>query len=74
MGWMVGNVDVTVVTESPRIGPYREAMRAALAPALGVATADISINGKSNEGMGSIGRGEGLACFAVVSLARVARA
>lgn len=74
LGWVVGNVDVTVVTESPRIGPYREAMRAALAPALGVAAADISIKGKSNEGMGSIGRGEGLACFAIVSLARVARA
>jgi 2-C-methyl-D-erythritol 2,4-cyclodiphosphate synthase len=74
MGWVVGNVDVTVVTESPRIGPYREAMRAALAAALGVAAADISVKGKSNEGMGSIGRGEGLACFAVVSLSRVARA
>ena len=74
LGWIVGNVDVTVVTELPRIGAYREAMRAALAPALGIATSDISIKGKSNEGMGSIGRGEGLACFAVVTLARAAHA
>lgn len=74
LGWKVGNVDVTVVAELPRIGPYRDAMRAALAPALGVAPSDISIKGKSNEGMGSIGRGEGLACFAVAALARVARA
>ena len=74
LGWVVGNVDVTVVTEAPRIGPHREAMRAALAPALGVSDDAISIKGKSNEGMGSIGRGEGLACFAVVALARAARA
>lgn len=74
LGWRVGNVDVTVVTESPRIGPYRDAMRAALASALGAEAGDVSIKGKSNEGMGSIGSGEGLACFAVASLARVASA
>jgi 2-C-methyl-D-erythritol 2,4-cyclodiphosphate synthase len=73
LGWVVGNVDVTVVTEAPRIGPHRDAMRAALAPALGVSDDAISIKGKSNEGMGSIGRGEGLACFAVVALVRAAR-
>lgn len=73
LGWVVGNVDVTVVTEAPRIGPHRDAMRAALAPALGVSDDSISIKGKSNEGMGAIGRGEGLACFAVVALARAAR-
>ncbi|HEY9479864.1 MAG TPA: 2-C-methyl-D-erythritol 2,4-cyclodiphosphate synthase [Gemmatimonadaceae bacterium] len=72
LGWRVGNVDVTVVTEAPRIGPYRDAMRAALAPALAAAVGDISIKGKSNEGMGSIGSGEGLACLAVVALARPA--
>jgi 2-C-methyl-D-erythritol 2,4-cyclodiphosphate synthase len=71
-GWRVGNVDVTVITEAPRIGPHRDAMRAALAKALGTDAAVISIKGKSNEGMGSIGRGEGLACIAVVSLARAA--
>jgi 2-C-methyl-D-erythritol 2,4-cyclodiphosphate synthase len=69
-GWRVGNVDVTVITEAPRIGPHRDAMRAALAPALGVGAESISIKGKSNEGMGSIGRGEGLACMAIASLVR----
>lgn len=69
LGWVVGNVDVTVVAESPRIGPHRDAMRDALAPALGIAIGDISIKGKSNEGMGWIGRGEGIACFAVATLA-----
>jgi 2C-methyl-D-erythritol 2,4-cyclodiphosphate synthase len=44
-------------------------MRAALAPVLGVDVGDISIKGKSNEAMGSIGAGEGLACLAVVALA-----
>jgi 2-C-methyl-D-erythritol 2,4-cyclodiphosphate synthase len=71
LGWVVGNVDVTVVAESPRIGPHRDAMREALAPALGIAIRDINIKGKSNEGMGWLGRGEGIACFAVAMLAPV---
>ncbi len=71
-GWRVGNVDVTVITEAPRIGPHRDAMRAALARALGVDVESVSVKGKSNEGMGSIGNGDGLACLAVVSLARAA--
>ena len=59
-GWRVGNVDVTVIAEQPKIGPHREAMRARLAAALGVDADDVSIKGKTNEGMGWIGRGEGL--------------
>jgi 2-C-methyl-D-erythritol 2,4-cyclodiphosphate synthase len=71
-GWRVTNADVTVVAERPRIGPHREAMRAAMAGALGVGADDVSVKGKTNEGMGFVGRGEGLACVAVVTLARVA--
>lgn len=71
-GWRVGNVDVTVITESPRIGPHRDAMRAVLARALDTSVENIGIKGKSNEGMGSIGSGEGLACLAIVMLARAA--
>jgi 2-C-methyl-D-erythritol 2,4-cyclodiphosphate synthase len=67
-GWHVQQVDVVVVTEQPRIGPHREAMRIALASALEVLPGEISIKGKSNEGMGWIGRGEGLACMAVATL------
>jgi 2-C-methyl-D-erythritol 2,4-cyclodiphosphate synthase len=67
-GWRVQQVDVVVVTEKPRIGPHREAMQKALAVALEVKPAEISIKGKSNEGMGWIGRGEGLACMAVATL------
>lgn len=69
-GWSVSNVDVTVVAESPRIGPHRHAMRQVLASALGIADDAVSVKGKTNEGMGWIGRGEGLGCIAVASLAR----
>lgn len=69
-GWRVGSVDVTVVAETPRIGPYRDAMRTVLSEALEVAVTRISVKGKTNEGMGWIGRGEGLACLAVATLQR----
>ncbi len=70
LGWRVGNADVTVITEAPRVGPHRDAMRAALATVLDADVSRISIKGKSNEQMGSIGSGEGLACLAVVALVR----
>lgn len=70
LGLRVQQVDATVITEQPRIGPYREAMQARLAGALGVASSDVSLKGKTNEGMGWIGRGEGLACIAVATLKR----
>ena len=69
-GYVVVNADVVVVTETPKIGPYREAMRAGLADVLGVTAMDVSVKGKSNERMGWIGRGEGLACLATVTIAR----
>ncbi|HEX2093573.1 MAG TPA: 2-C-methyl-D-erythritol 2,4-cyclodiphosphate synthase [Longimicrobiaceae bacterium] len=59
------NVDVTVVAEAPRIGPYADAMRERLAGVLGISPANVSVKGKSNEGLGWIGRGEGIAVFAV---------
>lgn len=67
-GWRIGNVDVTVVAESPRIGPHADAMRERLATALGVGPDAVSVKGKTNERMGWIGRGEGLACLAVATL------
>lgn len=67
-GWRVGNVDVTVIAERPRIGPHREAIRSVLARVLGCADDAISVKGKTNEGMGWVGRGEGLACMAVATL------
>lgn len=70
LGWRVTNADVSVVTERPRIIDHREAMRGVLAGALGLDTADVSVKGKTNEGMGWIGQGEGLACIAIVTIAR----
>jgi 2-C-methyl-D-erythritol 2,4-cyclodiphosphate synthase len=63
--YQVVNVDVTIVTEAPKIGPHVAAMQERLSQVLGISPDHISIKGKSNEGMGWIGRGEGLACFAV---------
>jgi 2-C-methyl-D-erythritol 2,4-cyclodiphosphate synthase len=71
-GWRANNVDVTLVAETPRIAPYREAMRDALAAALNLARAAVSVKGKTNEGMGWIGRGEGVACIAVATVVPVA--
>lgn len=70
LGFRVGNVDVTVVAEFPRIGPHAAAIRARLATALGVGPDAVSVKGKTNEGMGWIGRGEGVACIAVATLNR----
>ncbi len=67
-GYRPHQVDVTVVAEQPKIAPHRPAMRAALAAALGMAAEDVSIKGKTNEGMGWVGRGEGLACIAVATI------
>ena len=68
-GYEVAQVDVTVIAEAPRLAPHREAMRSALAGVLDVAPTAVSIKGKTNEGMGWIGRGEGIACIAVATLA-----
>jgi 2-C-methyl-D-erythritol 2,4-cyclodiphosphate synthase len=64
-GFRVGNVDVTVVTQRPRLAPHVPAMRERLAAVLGVPSGTVSIKGKTNEGMDAVGRGEGLQVFAV---------
>lgn len=74
VGWLVQNADITVVAERPKIGPHRAAMRACLAAALGIDVAAVSVKGKTNEGMGWIGRAEGLACMAVASLSAIRNA
>jgi len=61
----VVNVDVSVVCEAPRLGPHREHMQRNLSEVL---SAPVSVKASSNEGMGWIGRGEGIACIAVASL------
>ena len=64
-GWRVVNVDATVICEEPRLGPYREQIERTIAE---VTSARVSVKATSNEGMGWIGRGEGIACIAVASV------
>lgn len=70
-GYQVVNVDVTVICEAPKIGPHVAAMRERIAAVLGIGAKHISIKGKTNEGMGWIGRGEGIATIATVLIATV---
>jgi 2-C-methyl-D-erythritol 2,4-cyclodiphosphate synthase len=67
-GHLVGQVDVTVIAELPRLAPHRAEICARLATALGIDSRSVSVKGKTNEGMGWIGRKEGLACIAVATL------
>jgi 2-C-methyl-D-erythritol 2,4-cyclodiphosphate synthase len=67
-GYVVSNVDLTVICERPRIGPYSDEMRRGLAAVLDIAPADVSVKGKSNEQMGWEGKEEGVAVHAVALL------
>ena len=69
VGWHVKQVDVVIVTEKPKIGHFRDQMQHVLARAMAIKPGDVSLKGKTNEGMGWIGSGEGLACMAIVMLA-----
>ena len=64
-GFEPSNIDVVIVTEAPKIGPRSRAMRERLSEVLGIPRAALSVKGKSNEGRGWIGAGEGLAVHAV---------
>ncbi|MEZ4521035.1 MAG: 2-C-methyl-D-erythritol 2,4-cyclodiphosphate synthase [Thermomicrobiales bacterium] len=65
-GAELGNIDVTVIAEQPKIGPRRGEMSATVAAALGIDSSRVSIKATTNEGLGAIGRGEGIAAIAVV--------
>jgi 2-C-methyl-D-erythritol 2,4-cyclodiphosphate synthase len=67
-GWSVQQLDVVVIAETPKIAPHREAMREIIAQVVDVSAADVSIKGKTNEGMGFVGRGEGIACIATATV------
>lgn len=67
-GYVVGNADLSVIAEAPRLAPHIDAMRAVLAQALAVETAAVNVKATTNEGMGHIGRREGIAAHAVVLL------
>lgn len=66
-GWAVGNVDCTVVLEAPKLAPHRAEMARLLGDAVG---APVSVKASRAEGLGAIGRGEGVACWAVALVER----
>jgi len=67
-GFAPVNVDATVICEAPRLGPFRDAMRERLAASLGLGLDAVGVKFTTNEGMGAIGRGEGIAAMAVATL------
>lgn len=69
-GWQLGNVDVVIVTEGPRIGPHRAAMRASIAGLLGTTVEQVNLRGKSVEGLGSLAGGAAVEVHAVCLLER----
>jgi 2-C-methyl-D-erythritol 2,4-cyclodiphosphate synthase len=73
-GWAVLNVDATVICERPRLDPHREAMRERLAQGAGLEPEAVGVKFTTNEGMGFVGRGEGVAALAVASVRSLARA
>ena len=72
-GWRVGNCDVTLAAKRPKVAPRAEEMRARLAEALGVSPAQVNVKATTGEGMGFVGREEGIAAHAVALLVRGAR-
>ena len=69
-GYLVENVDAVVIAEWPKLAPHVDRIRARLAGALGVDAGAVSVKGKTNEGMGEVGRAEGIAVHAVALLRR----
>lgn len=69
-GWLVGNVDATVIAEVPKIAPHVAAMRHNLAEAMGVDASRVSVKGTTVEQMGAMGRREGIAVMATAAVCR----
>jgi 2-C-methyl-D-erythritol 2,4-cyclodiphosphate synthase len=67
-GFEIVNVDCTVVMEAPKLSPHRQAIRERLADVLALAPARVNVKASTGEGMGFVGRGEGVAALAVVGL------
>jgi 2-C-methyl-D-erythritol 4-phosphate cytidylyltransferase/2-C-methyl-D-erythritol 2,4-cyclodiphosphate synthase len=67
-GGSIVHVDVTLLCEAPRIGPYRDAMRGTMAEILGIESGQVSVKATTNEGLGFVGRGEGIAAMATATV------
>jgi len=67
-GWAVRHLDTTVICEAPKLDRHRDAMRSRLAEALGLTPLEVNVKFTTNEGMGFLGRGEGIAALAVATV------
>jgi 2-C-methyl-D-erythritol 2,4-cyclodiphosphate synthase len=67
-GFAIINVDATVIAEAPKILPHVPEMRERIAQALGISTLAVSVKATTNEGMGFVGRGEGIAALAIATI------
>ena len=67
-GGSVSNLDVTIVAEEPKMKPHYKAFRASVAEVFGLPVDRVSIKAKSREGLGDVGRGEAIVCFAVAGV------
>ena len=69
-GWTVRHVDCTLICEAPKMAPHRDDIRRSLARCIGLKPIDVNVKFTTNEGMGFVGRGEGMAALAVASVER----
>jgi 2-C-methyl-D-erythritol 2,4-cyclodiphosphate synthase len=69
-GWTIRHLDATVLCEQPRLGPYRDRMRTSLASVAGLRPLEVNVKFATNEAMGFVGRGEGIAALAVATVER----
>jgi 2-C-methyl-D-erythritol 2,4-cyclodiphosphate synthase len=72
-GWRITHVDSTVICQAPTLGPYRDEIRQTLAANIGINRLEVNVKFTTNEGMGWIGRGEGVAVLAVATVEREGR-
>jgi 2-C-methyl-D-erythritol 2,4-cyclodiphosphate synthase len=70
-GWLIGNIDTTLVAEQPKLKPHLKSMRSSLAKAMAVDLDQISIKATTNEKLGPVGREEGICAYAIALLVRI---
>lgn len=70
-GWTIRHVDATVACQTPRLAPHRDAMRTTLARTIGVRALEVNVKFTTGEGLGFVGRGEGVAAQAIATVDRV---
>ncbi len=70
-GWQVGNIDITIVAQKPKLAPFFEKMRQQIAKTLSVSESQIGIKAKTTDGLGFTGAGEGIAAYAVALIEKI---